>query len=395
MPSNTPWLDSSRLSAAQVNEFVEIQSSFLESTITDNEALYVNPKLSHFHAASTFAMPVKTYIERYIEHCEFNEIHLIVAQIFLERYLELHPQFPLTNLNVFRLLATTFYLAHKFSEETEIIFPLSHYAKVGGLSLDETKKLEVQMLKDLQFDLFITPTVYLKYKKAFVDFSFTHARNDGRLYTVVMSQEELDMLDDLSLNPLYRAPENADVSIDPTLLADPVINPQSNLLASGNIGASAAVVDQAVSIDLRLETSPYKFTSLDSTLKQATSGSPMPLPSLESPINPMLLSPLTSNIYTLSFKDLSSPMPSGMYLNRIETQEQANWLTHNWDITFANPFLPSMTIVSLLPAIDSVIPQQEHTSVKSAKRQKTSTAPYVSTEGDFFQAPVSNIDLAP
>ncbi len=227
------------MSADQLNELVEIQSIILELTINDNEAYCSNPNLSPYHSVSAFSLPIKDYLLRYIKYIKFNEVHLIVAQIFLDRYLKSNQQFPLTELNIFRLLAAICHLTHKFCEEQNKAFPLSYYAKVASLSTSETKKLEMKLLADLDFNLFITPALYLEYKMKFVNFGrLSLYRDDGRRFSLSMHPEELAMLEELRLNPLYQPPANADIPIDPNLLADDEVT--INVPASATMPAAAA-----------------------------------------------------------------------------------------------------------------------------------------------------------
>lgn len=93
-----------------------------------------------------------------------DRVVLVTALIYVDRVLIRNPLFSVTEVNVHRLLLSCVVSAIKALEDE--FYTNGHYAKVGGLPLEELNKLEITLLYMLQFELFVTPHQYEQYNAA-------------------------------------------------------------------------------------------------------------------------------------------------------------------------------------------------------------------------------------
>ena len=105
-----------------------------------------------------------------------------------------NPNFVISNLNIHRLILAALVLAIKYLDDSyanNIV-----YAKIGGLSLLEFNKLEIDMLEMMNFNLYVDPEVYFEY------------HNELLLQSMIIEeeriqrQEEMKDCDDIELKPI-------------------------------------------------------------------------------------------------------------------------------------------------------------------------------------------------
>eukprot|EP01034_Spumella_vulgaris_P030677 gene30677-37928_t len=80
--------------------------------------------------------------------------------IYIDRLIE-RQQLVLTPLNVHRLLITCVMLSAKYHDD--LFYNNAYYAKLGGLTLPELNFLETDLLRLLDFSLFIQVDAFTKY----------------------------------------------------------------------------------------------------------------------------------------------------------------------------------------------------------------------------------------
>ena len=75
----------------------------------------------------------------------------------------------ITPNNIHRLLFIAIISAIKYNEDE--CYTNSYYAKVGGISLSEINRLEFDLLKLIQYSLFVSDANFLQYKQYLVDYT--------------------------------------------------------------------------------------------------------------------------------------------------------------------------------------------------------------------------------
>lgn len=72
--------------------------------------------------------------------------------------------FLMTSYNAHRLVLTAFLLAHKYCEDWR--YDTSRMAKIGGVHPKELLKLEIEFLKFLKFELYVSEETFTQYHNA-------------------------------------------------------------------------------------------------------------------------------------------------------------------------------------------------------------------------------------
>ncbi|KAA0047963.1 cyclin-P3-1 [Cucumis melo var. makuwa] len=142
-------------------QVLSILSSVFERSIQKNEKLLKRLKkkdnVTIFHSSRAPTMGIGQYIDRILKYTCCGTACLIVAYIYIERYLQKMDVY-LTSLNVHRLLITSIMVAAKFTDAG--CYNNTFYAKVGGVSTKEMNSLEIEFLFNLDFRLHVTADVF-------------------------------------------------------------------------------------------------------------------------------------------------------------------------------------------------------------------------------------------
>ncbi|MFA5959796.1 MAG: cyclin [Tatlockia sp.] len=123
-----------------------------------------------FTAARKPPISIKNYLARFMKFIDNAPQNIyIIMLIYLQNCLEAQPKIYLTEYTVHRLLATCLLLAYKFSLDSP--FSDTVFAKVAGLEIEEMKKLEVYLLKLLDYKLFVTEEAFEQTQKVVCTFN--------------------------------------------------------------------------------------------------------------------------------------------------------------------------------------------------------------------------------
>ncbi|GLJ31982.1 hypothetical protein SUGI_0643720 [Cryptomeria japonica] len=147
---------------------LSVLSSLVERVVRRNDRLSLSnsltfspPKYEVFNGVEVPDMSIQHYLERIFRYIHCSPSVFVVAYAYIDRLIQLHPQFKITSHNVHRLLIVTLMVASKFIED--INYKNSYYARVGGFSTDELNRLEMELLFLLGFKLQVTVNVFERY----------------------------------------------------------------------------------------------------------------------------------------------------------------------------------------------------------------------------------------
>eukprot|EP00826_Nyctotherus_ovalis_P001020 TRINITY_DN1010_c0_g1_i12.p1 TRINITY_DN1010_c0_g1~~TRINITY_DN1010_c0_g1_i12.p1 ORF type:complete len:208 (+),score=35.06 TRINITY_DN1010_c0_g1_i12:105-728(+) len=115
----------------------------------------------HFNAVRTPRISIADYLLRIHQYANCSDSCFILAFIYLDRLLQSNPEFALSNRSIHRLLLSAVVLAIKYSDDAYA--DNLTYAKIGGVSLSEMNTLEGEMLKLLQYNLFVDGELFSQY----------------------------------------------------------------------------------------------------------------------------------------------------------------------------------------------------------------------------------------
>lgn len=93
-------------------------------------------------------------------HSPFKETSLIIGLIYIDRLCK-KKKIVLTEFNVHRILFCCIIIAVKFNEDK--YYTNRYYSKIGGMDLRQLNEMEMELLLNINFDLYIEDKVYDKY----------------------------------------------------------------------------------------------------------------------------------------------------------------------------------------------------------------------------------------
>ncbi|KAK7337794.1 hypothetical protein VNO77_18381 [Canavalia gladiata] len=139
-------------------------SSIWERSILKNEKLLLSTRKSDpitiFHGSEAPNLTITQYMERIFKYSQCSASCFVIAQIYMDRFFQKIGGF-LTSFNAHRLLITSLMVAAKFVDDR--YYSNAYYAKVGGVSTEEMNMMEIEFLFNLEFKLFVSREVFLKY----------------------------------------------------------------------------------------------------------------------------------------------------------------------------------------------------------------------------------------
>ncbi|EEF51628.1 cyclin-U4-1 [Ricinus communis] len=142
---------------------VTFLSSLLQRVAESNDLSHqLHPqRISVFHGLTRPSISVQSYLERIFKYANCSPSCFVIAYVYLDRFAQRQPSFPINSFNVHRLLITSVLVSAKFMDD--IYYNNAYYAKVGGISTSEMNILEVDFLFGLGFQLNVTPNTFHTY----------------------------------------------------------------------------------------------------------------------------------------------------------------------------------------------------------------------------------------
>ncbi|XP_061348524.1 cyclin-P3-1 [Gastrolobium bilobum] len=139
-------------------------SSIWEKSILKNEKLLLSMRkkdpVTIFHGSEAPNLSVTHYMERIYKYSRCSPCCFVIAQIYMDRYFHKMGGY-LTSFNAHRLVLTSVVVAAKFADDVH--YSNAYYAQVGGVSTAEMNSMELEFLFNLEFRLFVTTEVFVKY----------------------------------------------------------------------------------------------------------------------------------------------------------------------------------------------------------------------------------------
>lgn len=115
---------------------------------------------SVFSAKKIPKISISDYVARLSQYLDCSESCYISALLYLDRLVQ-KKQYKLTELNIHRLYLTAVIISIKFHDDR--YYDNEYYSSVGGIELEELKRLETEMLWLLDFKLFVSTSKYGRY----------------------------------------------------------------------------------------------------------------------------------------------------------------------------------------------------------------------------------------
>uniref|UniRef100_A0A0D6R3J9 Cyclin n=1 Tax=Araucaria cunninghamii TaxID=56994 RepID=A0A0D6R3J9_ARACU len=158
-------LSESELGFCESPRVLSVLASLLERVVRKDEKLLETTKkqekLTVFHGLRAPNLSIRSYIDRIFKYSNCSPSCFILAYVYIDRFIHQQPEFPITSLNVHRLLITSIMVAAKFIDDA--FFNNAYYARVGGVSTVEINRLELEFLFNLDFKLQVTVDTFESY----------------------------------------------------------------------------------------------------------------------------------------------------------------------------------------------------------------------------------------
>lgn len=136
-------------------------STHMGSPVLSSGHINSNLKLTLFHGLRAPNIGVQKYLERIYKYTNCSPSCFVVAYAYMDRLVHRQPDQPIISLNVHRLLITSVMLAAKTLDD--IHYNNAFYARVGGVSIAELNRMELDLLFRLDFRLCVTTHTFESY----------------------------------------------------------------------------------------------------------------------------------------------------------------------------------------------------------------------------------------
>ncbi len=147
--------------AETMNNFITLISKLIEKSIHHSPYSYPE-KYATYRLTLIPDISIEDYLKRFVKYLGLRKHNLINVLVYMERFL-ISTKLFITKTSIYGILTALILCNHKFTEDNPVTN--RYIARLAGLSLETVNALEVQMLFDLKFALFISPTIYVTYKE--------------------------------------------------------------------------------------------------------------------------------------------------------------------------------------------------------------------------------------
>ena len=147
---------------------INLLSNIIGNTI--EKSVKYEQKLSQIELNKSFEEPnisITKYIRRLIKYSNPEPSTLILAVIYFDRICN-NGKINLCYSNVYKLILISLVLAIKYNEE--YFESNEFYGKVGGLKIKSINKLEIKVLKIMNYNLYVKQDLYENYLSQFSAF---------------------------------------------------------------------------------------------------------------------------------------------------------------------------------------------------------------------------------
>eukprot|EP00931_Biecheleriopsis_adriatica_P036188 TRINITY_DN20854_c0_g1_i1.p1 TRINITY_DN20854_c0_g1~~TRINITY_DN20854_c0_g1_i1.p1 ORF type:complete len:214 (+),score=42.25 TRINITY_DN20854_c0_g1_i1:71-712(+) len=118
-------------------------------------------RMTRFHSKVPPAVRIQDYARRLQQYFKCSDACHVVALIYIDRLVKMHPEMAVSPLSIHRMLATATLVSAKFLDD--VYYSNSFYAKVCGLRPCEMNVLEATFLSLLRWRLFVSEEEFAAY----------------------------------------------------------------------------------------------------------------------------------------------------------------------------------------------------------------------------------------
>ena len=137
-----------------------VLSCIIESVVKRGDETICDQPITRFTAQSPPDISVRDYMERLYRYSKCSVECLVLALIYIDRFIQ-SSNIQVNSLTIHRILLTSVVLAAKTYDDN--FYTNTHYARVGGIPVEELNCLEIEFLFNIGFSLYVSCEDYLRY----------------------------------------------------------------------------------------------------------------------------------------------------------------------------------------------------------------------------------------
>jgi len=143
---------------------ITVMACVLEQLVSRNDQIpFDAATVTIFHGSRPANITIKAYLQRIYKCTNVSGGCLVVALLYIDRFMERNKAILLTSQNVHRIIITSVVLAMKFLDD--LYYTNSYYAKISGIPCAEMNALELEFLFRIHFDLHAPVEEYERYHR--------------------------------------------------------------------------------------------------------------------------------------------------------------------------------------------------------------------------------------
>ena len=143
-------------------ELLEKISFILKNVIKNKKTNFLKESDRVFYHPKVPDISIYDYLYRIKKYSSIEDSTLIISLIYIDRVCK-NKGIVLTKYNIHRILFSAIFAAVKFNED--IIYKISFYAKIGGISIEELIDLENAFIKLIDFKFFVSEEIFQTYSR--------------------------------------------------------------------------------------------------------------------------------------------------------------------------------------------------------------------------------------
>lgn len=118
-------------------------------------------EFSVFYSVKAPSVDLCGYVQRIMEYFYCSRECYAIASVYIDRIARLHAEFKINSLSVHRLLLASVLVATKFQDDN--MFSMKWYADVGGVHVDDLARMELSLLKLLDWRMHVSQDEYTQH----------------------------------------------------------------------------------------------------------------------------------------------------------------------------------------------------------------------------------------
>ena len=150
--------ESYKSTSKELSIIADLLTDICEESTTNKDTN--GPIIKPFISKKIPSVSIKSYLERLAKYSKIENNTLLLILIYIDKVCDIN-KIRLNYFNIHKMILASMIIAIKYNEDD--YFSNSFYAKVGGVSKSEIDVLEYEFLVLIEFNLYVSDDLFLKY----------------------------------------------------------------------------------------------------------------------------------------------------------------------------------------------------------------------------------------